>query len=359
VGPFTLASGCLLAAGAAWFMIRNRWVIVPLSTLVAVYSTLMTWLLGNPLTSGSGIVHPSGHLATALGFTAIYHATFAVAVALVPSRVPRAAGAAFAVLNWAGAAIICAYELEHHHVAGVAVVFAILAATSLALAGLLAWRLGRALVFHVQLVLAAISIAVAVWSWLGGAQLTVALCAVGVASAAGARTLESRALRGAAAGILAAGVAVHLALTADALGVALAVAASLALHERLTPAGDRLGRIAAAGAVAVVATLAAAAAVSPALLTASWLAAAGALFLLGLALDAIHYRLVALGLAALAFARLFLHDLRALSAGPRIASFLVAGALLLAVSFIYTRRRDRPPDPRPPMRRDPRAGDDA
>src|SRR5262249_1980221 len=54
VGVFTLGSGCLLAAGATYFMARNRWVIVPLSTLVAVYSTLVTWLLGNPLLSAAG-----------------------------------------------------------------------------------------------------------------------------------------------------------------------------------------------------------------------------------------------------------------------------------------------------------------
>ena len=67
VGVFTLASGCLLAAGAAYFVARNRWVIVPLLTLVAVYSTLVTWLLGNPLTTKAGIVHPPDHLATVAG----------------------------------------------------------------------------------------------------------------------------------------------------------------------------------------------------------------------------------------------------------------------------------------------------
>jgi len=310
-----------------------------------VYSTLMTWLLGNPLTSGSGIVHPVGHLATALGFTALYHATFAFAVALTPRRLPRAAAATFAVLNWTGTALVSAYELHHHQVAGVTAVFAILAATSLALAGIVAWRLGRALVFHVQLALAAVSTAVGVWSSLGGAQLTAALCVLGVVSAAGARSLDSRVLRGASAAILSAGLAAHLALTADVVGVALLVAACLVLHERLTPPGDRVGRTAAACALAVVAASAALASVSPSLLTATWIGAAGALFLLGLALDGIHYRLVGLALSALAFARLFLHDLRALPAGPRIASFLGAGALLLAVSFVYTRRRQRDPPP--------------
>jgi uncharacterized membrane protein len=91
--------------------------------------------------------------------------------------------------------------------------------------------------------------------------------------------------------------------------------------------------------------LAAASATAPApLVTATWIVSAAAIFLVGLRLDAIHYRLVSLGAFVLAFGRLFFHDLAALSAGYRIASFLVAGALLLGVSFIYTRRRDRARD---------------
>ncbi len=342
VGPFTLASGCLLAAGATWFMVQSRWVIVPLSTVVAVYSTLVTWLLGNPLTSTSGIVHPPDHLATVLAFVALYHATFAVAIALTPRRLPGAAVAAFALLDWMGAALIAACELDHHHAGGVALLFAVLAATSLALAALIVWRLGRALAFHVQLALAAVSIAVAAWASLGGAWSTAALCVLGAGSAAAARALDSRVLRGAAAGILSMGFAAHLAFSASEVAVAVLVAASLVVHERATPAGDRASRIAAACALAATASFAAAAAVSPPLLTAAWMGAAGALFLLGLALDAIHYRLAALGVSALAFARLFLHDLRALPAGARIASFLIAGALLLAVSFVYARRREPP-----------------
>jgi uncharacterized membrane protein len=341
VGLFTLASGCLLAAGAAWFMCRNRWVIVPLSTLVAVYSTLVTWLLGNPLTRATGIVHPPDHLGTVLGFVALYHATFAVAIALTPRSLPRAAGAAFALLNWTGAAVITAYELAHHGAAGVGLVFATLAATSLGLAGLLAWRLGRAPIVDVHLALAAVSIGVAAWASLGGGELTLALCVLGAGSAAAARRLDSNALRGAAGAIVAIAFAAHLVLSASEVGVAIGVAASLVLYERLS--GDHVRRIAAACGVGVVALVAAATTVSTSLLTATWIGVAGAVFVFGLRLEAIHYRVVGLGVSALAFARLFLHDLRALSAGPRIASFLVAGALLLAVSFVYTRRRDREP----------------
>jgi uncharacterized membrane protein len=341
VGVFTLGSGCLLAAGAAYFMARNRWVIVPLSTLVAVYSTLVTWLLGNPLVSAAGIVHPPDHLATSLGFVALYYATFSVAVALTPARLPRAAGTAFALLNWTGAALVSFYEITHHRAGGLELVFAVLAATSLALAGVCFWRLGRALVFHVHLALAAVSIALAAWSALGGAWLVLSLCAIGAASACLARPLQSIPLRAASAAIIAVAFADHLVAGPGRVLVGLAVIASIVLHERLSPAGDRVGRIAAACGVAAVALVTAATTAPSSLVTATWIGAAGAIFLVGLGLDAMHYRLVALGVCGLAFVRLFLHDLAALSAGYRIASFLIAGALLLGVSFIYTRGHER------------------
>ncbi len=341
VGVFTLASGCLLAAGAAFFVARNRWVIVPLSTLVAVYSTLVTWLLGNPLTTKAGIVHPPDHLATSLGFVALYYATFAIAVGLAPSRLPRAAAAAFALLNWCGAAMIAVYELGHHGAGGTAIVFGILAATSLVLAGVCGWRQGRALAFHLHLALVAVSLALAAFAALDGALLIVALCVLGAAAAVLARVLESTALRAAGAAIVALATIVHLVGGAEQLGVSVAVMASLVLVERLARTRERIGRVIAAGAVAAVAMTAAASNAPAPLVTAAWIGAAGAIFLVGLRLDAIHYRLVSLGVAALAFARLFLHDMAALSAGYRITSFLIAGALLLGVSFIYTRRADR------------------
>jgi uncharacterized membrane protein len=344
VGVFTLASGCLLAAGAAYFMARNRWVIVPLSTLVAVYSTLVTWLLGNPLTSAAGIVHPPDHLSTSLGFVALYYATFSVAVALTPARLPRLAGAAFALLNWGGAALVSFYEITHHHAGGLEFVFAALAVTSLALAAIAAHRLARGPVFHVHLALVAVSVALAAWAWLDDTRLILALCVVGAGSAALARVLTSTPLRAAGAAILAVAFVVHLATSAGDVGVALAVMASLLLHERLATTPERVGRAAAACGMAAVALTAASATAPAPLVTATWIVAAAAIFLVGLRLDAIHYRLVSLGAFVLAFGRLFFHDLAALSAGYRIASFLVAGALLLGVSFIYTRRRERARD---------------
>ncbi len=341
VGVFTLASGCLLAAGAAFFMARNQWVIVPLSTLAAVYSTLVSWLLGNPLTRDGGLVHADGHLTVALAFVAVYYATFSLAIALTPSRLPRAAGVAFSLLNWAGAALVAAYELEHHGAGGVWVVFGILAFTSLLLAALGGWRVGRALLFHLHLALVAVNLALSSADALGGSERILALCGLVAGAAVLARVLDSRALRVAGAGIAAVTTAVHLFSSADEVLVGLAVIACLVLHERLAPAAERVTRALVACAVTACAAGLASTLLPGSLMTAAWIGAAGAVFLLGLKLEAIHYRLGALVLAGLACARLFLHDLSALSAGYRIASFLVAGALLLGVSFIYTRRGER------------------
>jgi Predicted membrane protein (DUF2339) len=303
----------------------------------------VTWLLGNPLTSAAGIVHPPDHLTTSIGFVALYYVTFAVAVALTPARLPRAAGVAFALLNWTGAVLVASYELLYHEAGGLEFVFAILAATSLALAGTVVRRLGRTALFHVHLALVATSLAMAAGVALDGPPLIVALCLLGAVSAALARALESAALRAAGAAILAIAFAWHLTTSPGHIGLGLAVVAGLVLFERLSPARDRIGRIAAACGVAAVALMAAFASAPPPLITAAWIVAGGAIFLIGLGLDAIHYRLVALGVSGIALARLFFHDMAALSAGYRIASFLVAGAILLGVSFIYTRRRDRSP----------------
>ena len=85
---------------------------------------------------------------------------------------------------------------------------------------------------------------------------------------------------------------------AEQLGVGLAVVASLVLYERLAATRERVGRTIAACAVAAVALTAAASNAPAPLVTAAWIGAAGAIFLIGLRLEAIHYRLVSLGVAA-------------------------------------------------------------
>lgn len=337
VGVFTLASGCLLAGGAAFFMVRNRWVIVPLSTLVAVYSTLVTWMLGNPLTAGA-VSHPADHLPTALGFVALYYLTFAIAVARAPAQLHRLAASTFALLNWFGAAAIAAFELDHHGAGGAELLFGALAIASLGLAAISARRIGRRDGFHLHLALAAISLALASWAAFDGAPLVGCLAAVAAISAAAARSLDSRALRCAAAAIAGVAVLAYVGGGADDAVLALVVIASLVAYERLDPAAAGAVRLVPVSGVGLVGLATAAALAPVALVTAAWVAIGAAVFAAGLALRAQPYRLVALVIFAVGFLRLFFHDLAAYAAIYRIVSFLLAGAILLAVSYAYTRR---------------------
>ena len=53
------------------------------------------------------------------------------------------------------------------------------------------------------------------------------------------------------------------------------------------------------------------------------------------------WRLSGLGLLLVCILKLFVYDLRFLDTLPRILSFIVLGAILVAVSWIYTRFRER------------------
>ncbi len=75
--------------------------------------------------------------------------------------------------------------------------------------------------------------------------------------------------------------------------------------------------------------------------TIAWVGAASILFAAGFALRSSAYRWSAFGVLALAVLRLLAVELRVLSPDQRIVTFVLAGVLLLLVSFLYTRSRDR------------------
>ncbi len=81
--------------------------------------------------------------------------------------------------------------------------------------------------------------------------------------------------------------------------------------------------------------------VSGGLLTIAWGLQAVALLSAGFALRERVLRLAGLALLGTCILKVFTHDLRELEALPRILSFIVLGALLLAVSFVYTRFREQ------------------
>jgi hypothetical protein len=81
--------------------------------------------------------------------------------------------------------------------------------------------------------------------------------------------------------------------------------------------------------------------ISGRLLTVAWGLQAVALLIAGFAIRERVLRLSGLGLFAVCIIKVFTHDLQHLDALPRILSFIVLGALLISMSFVYTRYREQ------------------
>jgi hypothetical protein len=81
--------------------------------------------------------------------------------------------------------------------------------------------------------------------------------------------------------------------------------------------------------------------VSGGLLTVAWGAQGVALLFAGFPLRARYLRLSGLALLLVCVGKLFLHDLRHLEMPFRVLSFLVLGVILIGVSFLYSRFRER------------------
>ncbi|MEO8552367.1 MAG: DUF2339 domain-containing protein, partial [Kofleriaceae bacterium] len=95
VTALSLIATTLLAAGAGFFLAFNRWVLVPLSTVVAVYSTHAV------LAFGSAAVSPELRAA----FVGVDFALFAAAVLIGPATAVRPL-VLLSFLNWAGALVL-------------------------------------------------------------------------------------------------------------------------------------------------------------------------------------------------------------------------------------------------------------
>ncbi|MFP2911958.1 DUF2339 domain-containing protein [Pyxidicoccus sp. 3LFB2] len=109
ITTFTLFSTTLLAAGALFFLVKNRWVVVPLSSLVAVYSTHIVWALRD---DGVAPGAPERErLLLSLGFIVLYFLLFSVALLARPRELSMRACLTFALLNWVGLALLGGYEV--------------------------------------------------------------------------------------------------------------------------------------------------------------------------------------------------------------------------------------------------------
>jgi hypothetical protein len=339
----SLACTTLLAAGAGFFIAANRWVIVPISTVIAVYTTHAMLAVG----VHGAAVEPS----VLVTFLALDFALFAAAL-LVRVDLPTATQEGIAILNWFGALAIGSFALRDD---GADTVFACVATLAVVHAGLAAVaRARRAQPTFVAtlLALAVTTMALALPLELHRSELLAGWLVLAIAAVAISRVSSWSSF--------------------GVLGVAIAAAANLLAHWELSD-GARLAcvlvwlvieRVLAYAPVRLEAALTPPVQSPPAPTTSGLVIACAAismgdfavaampdhfaiagvlvacvLFGIGFATRVATYRWAAFAALAVTALRFVTDELPGMSAGERIATFVVAGAALLGVSYVYTRRR--------------------
>lgn len=347
---FTLLSTSLLAGGALFFLVKNRWVIVPLSSLVAVYSTHVVWALR---TGAMAPGQPPGErLALSLAFLALYYLLFSVALLLYPRELSRRAGLAFALLNWVGLLSLGATEVARWDEPGLFTFFVVVALAQGLGGGVARWRGAPPELVQAYLATGVLTLALGVPTKFQDVALVRMWTAVGLAAGLAGRVLGAGALQAVALLLLFGALgatwvpASGRALLDAALVVSFTLverAAVLPLDGRLPQAARGRSRTLMQFSCALGAALAAVwllGELMPAeLTTLAWGIAASGLLLLGFSVRERWYRFAGLGVLALTLGRLMLVDLSGLPPDQRILTFLLLGVMLLAVSYIYTRVR--------------------
>jgi hypothetical protein len=343
ITSFTLLSSVLLAGGAAFFLAKNRWVYVPVSTLLAVYATHLLWILGNPMIS-NGSSHDLGHFSTSVLFASLYFVTFSIALLLAASDLKRATTTLFATLNWAALGAIVCFEYHTHESSGLAAALGILAGCHVLLALVCArLRQGRAAA-EILLVLATLTLSLAAWIAASGAtQVVLAWSMTSLVTLSLAYKLRMGMLGIVSSSIL---LLAYLAQVPamDDLQLAALLALVTMVHHRVACLMRKSEAVpvplsyAHAAALTWLALGSVSASVAANHVVLLWLVCALALFLLGLALREFSYRMAGIAVFVLSFARLFLIDMAALAPGYRIAAFIALGVILLAISFASSRR---------------------
>jgi hypothetical protein len=330
VTVLSLIATTLLAAGAAFFLAVNRWVIVPLSTVLAVYSTHAVLAFGD--------AHVSPDLSA--GFVALDFALFAAAILIGPRSAPRAL-ALLGVLNWLGALVLGGAALAAMSRPSLFAGLVGFALVMGALAGAARWRRAAHEVVATQLACALITLAIALPVRFAGAPvlggwLVLALVAAGLARRTDPRFGVLALLLG-----LASYGDVHVAHAGVALQLA-CVLAMIGVERGHAPAGEVTPlRQAAIAAVALGLLQLAVLAMPSGLTTLAWVGAAFVLFALGFGLAASAYRWCGFAVLALAGVRLVSVELGRFTPDQRILTFVLGGVVMLIVSFAYTRRDGR------------------
>jgi uncharacterized membrane protein len=349
ITPFTLLSTTLLAAGALFFLVKNRWVIVPLSSLVAVYSTHVAWAMREESIAPGEPA--SERLALSLSFLALYYVLFSVALLVHPRELSRRANLAFSLLNWVGLLTLGALEVERWGETHLFTFFVTVAVAQGAGAAVAGWRGASGALVQGYLATSTLTLALGMPSQYEDTALVRAWTAVGLVTGLAGRALGAGALQAVGVGLL------YVALGATwlppsgrwplyaalSLSFVLVERASEARVERLPPplAEKRLTVLqlfcAAGAGLALVGWVGEL--MPKDLTTLGWGVAAFGLFVLGFAVSERWYRIVGLAVLTFTLGRMLLIDMAGLPPDQRILTFILIGVMLLAVSYVYTRLR--------------------
>jgi hypothetical protein len=128
VTALSLVCTTLLAAGAGFFLAANRWVIVPISTVAAVYATHASLALGAGIAPALGV-----------GFASVDFALFAIAALLRPD-LPVRSLVLLAGLDWIGVLALGSHALHTVSSDALFAFLCALAATHVLLAAIARWR---------------------------------------------------------------------------------------------------------------------------------------------------------------------------------------------------------------------------
>lgn len=327
VTALSLVTTTLLAAGAGFFLVANRWVIVPLSAVLAVYATHATLAFGN------AAVGPELRLA----FVAIDFALFATALLIRSDTTPRPR-CLLALLNWLGALLLGAHAAAALSRDTLFLGLCGFAGAQLAIAAIARLRRAPRSVVALELGLALITLALALPVQLSADPLLAGWLALALAATAIARRIAPS-FAALALLLVLAGYGVVEVSKLSTLAQLACVLAMIAVERGQAPAAraSRLRTLAIAG-VAIGLLQLALLAVPPGYHTLGWIGAAFILFALGFVLRARAYRWSGFAALALAASRLVAVDLRQFSPDQRILTFVLAGIALLVVSFVYARR---------------------
>jgi hypothetical protein len=342
----SLAAVSLLAIGALYFVLKNRWVVVPVSCLVAVYSTHAWWAVQEPARA-DGV--PSRELAVGLGFLTITFALFQAAVLVRPQALSSRAAVAWTLLNAVGFVAIGSWDLRGAETAWLAA-FLAMAATWMASAAWIAARKNARALLETLLCSALLTSSGVVCVCFSRAALVIGLAVLGAAGLWLRRGASW--VRAVGLGLLTAGAAAAVfdrgihplvpALLATTFIAGMRLPRPIATASPPTSGEPQLraafDTVASVGAVctlvrSVVAIL------PDSLTTLAWSTGAVMTVAIGFVLRERVLRLAGLATLSISIGRLVVADLKGLPMDARILTFVSLGVLLLALSFAYTRLR--------------------